>query len=80
MRGTGDRGARQGRAGHGEVLSGELEQLFFYVKHCMNISIIKPYCFKVPSKYFIGIPSYGLHKSSLRNLSKGCNSKNCQNI
>ena len=24
----------------------------------------------------IGLPSYGLHKCSLRNLSKGCNSKN----
>ena len=37
----------------------------------------QPYthCFKFPSTYFMELPSYDLNKSSLINLSKGCNSK-----
>ena len=33
----------------------------------------QPNCFKFSPTYSIGLPSYGLHKNSLRNLSKGCN-------
>ena len=29
-------------------------------------------------RYSIGLPSYGLHKNSLKKLSKGCNSKNAR--
>ena len=32
------------------------------------------HCFTFSSRYSIEQPTYSLHKNSLRNLSKGCNS------
>ena len=66
-------GGEGGRAWQGkEVLERELEQLFSYVTHCINlIHIALQFHEDIPYGYRVG-----LHKNSLRNSSEGCNSKN----
>ena len=54
-------GGGGGMAGQGEVLAGEWEQLFSYVKHY----IPNTYCFMFSRGYSIGLPIYGLHKNSI---------------
>ena len=47
---------------------------------CDTLYYSNTHCFKFSSRYSIALPSYCLHKNTLRNLLKGCNSKNKKTV
>ena len=53
----------RGLVGGGVRAINHITDILYYPYHT--------HCFKVSSRYSIGLPCYGLHKKSLRNLSKG---------
>ena len=60
--------------GQGEGIGGAVGAILFI---CDTLYLPNIRCYRFLSKYmhFIRLPGYGLHKNSLRILSKGCDSK-----
>ena len=58
-------------AGQGRARGGVGRGMRAIIFICDTLYQLNTHCFKFSSRYSIWLPSFGLHKNSLRKLSKG---------